>query len=188
MSARSRGQRARRRVRVCGSGERWPWALMDFALENTRPLLAQNADTCFVERHVQSDKSVHGCSSWQMTKTGSISLGKVAGIESMWWNLLGGSRPPGRGLACRPPPASPCFPPCLSSPRKPTAAIRTAYEQEGELSAAGEPRRLFPASPTTPRPGFQAVNPPLAPGQCLPRFRVIAAALFPCAAPATSSR
>ena len=144
MSARSRGQRARRRVRVCGSGERWPWALMDFALENTRPLLAQNADTCFVERHVQSDKSVHGCSSWQMTKTGSISLGKVAGIESMWWNLLGGSRPPGRGLACRPPPASPCFPPCLSSPRKPTAAIRTAYEQEGELSAAIELRRRFP--------------------------------------------
>jgi hypothetical protein len=34
------------------------------------------------------------------------------------------------------------------------AAIRTAYEQGGELSAAIELRRLFAGSPTTRRRGF----------------------------------
>src|ERR1700709_286753 len=61
----------------------------DFALENTHSLLVQDAYTCFLERYVQSDKSLHGCSSWQMTKTGSTSLGKAAGISPCGWGKGG---------------------------------------------------------------------------------------------------
>jgi hypothetical protein len=40
----------------------------DFTLKNQRPCLVQHADTCLLERYVQSNKGFHGCSSWQKTK------------------------------------------------------------------------------------------------------------------------
>jgi hypothetical protein len=53
-------------------------------------------------------------------------------------------RPPRRGLGCLPPHLSPCSPPMFVVTEADAAAIRAAYEQEGELSAAIEVRRLFP--------------------------------------------
>jgi hypothetical protein len=49
----------------------------------------------------------------------------------------------GREIGCSPQPASPCCPPFVVS-EEAAVAIRTTYEQEGELSAAIELRRLFP--------------------------------------------
>jgi hypothetical protein len=58
---------------------------------------------------------------------------------------LGGIRPPRQHrLGCLPPPAAPCWPAMLVVSEKAATAIRTAYEQEGELSAAIEVRRSFP--------------------------------------------
>jgi hypothetical protein len=47
-------------------------------------------------------------------------------------------------LACLPPPASPCSPPCFLITEADAAAIRAIFNEEGELSAAIELRRRFP--------------------------------------------
>ena len=50
----------------------------------------------------------------------------------------------GRDIACRTWATRPMLPTCSVSPRLDAAAIRAAFDQGGEFSAAVELRRLFP--------------------------------------------